>query len=216
MSGRGRILALRALHAQDRLRLRLLRARHPGLSVDPAASACLAHGRFQLAPGARVHFAAGVVTERLAGALQVSAEAGAEISVGEGTWLRTELGPVQLVAFAGARLRIGPESLLNGCHLSAKAELRLGRRAFVGPGTRIFDADQHDLDAERPEQRAPVRLGDHVWVASDVTVLRGVEIGDHSVIGARSVVSSDIPPHTLAYGVPARPRGIVGDRSRAR
>ena len=44
--------------------------------------------------------------------------------------------------------------------------------------------------------------------------LRGVRIGSHVVVGARSVVTRDIPDHTLVHGVPARPRGPVGDRSR--
>ena len=79
----------------------------------------------------------------------------------------------------------------------------------MGPGSRVFDADQHDLDAEHPEVMAPVTIGDYAWVASDVTVLRGVTIGEHAVIGARSLVTRDVPPHTLAFGSPAtraRPR----------
>jgi acetyltransferase-like isoleucine patch superfamily enzyme len=87
---------------------------------------------------------------------------------------------------------------------------------MVGPGSRIYDADQHDLDDERPEVVAPVRIGELAWVASDVTVMRGVTIGAHAIVGARSLVTSDVPPHTLAYGSPAVPRGAVGDRSRAR
>jgi acetyltransferase-like isoleucine patch superfamily enzyme len=47
-------------------------------------------------------------------------------------------------------------------------------------------------------------------------VLKGVTIGEHSVVGTRSLVLSDVPPHTLAFGVPAEPRGAVGDRSQAR
>jgi maltose O-acetyltransferase len=86
----------------------------------------------------------------------------------------------------------------------------------VGPGTRVFDSDQHDIDAERTERIAPVSIGDHVWIAGDATVLRGVTIGEHAVIGTRSLVTRDVPPHTLAYGEPAEPRGAVGDRSRAR
>ena len=56
-------------------------------------------------------------------------------------------------------------------------------------------------------------IGDHVWISSDVTVLRGVQIGSHVVIGARSLVNRDVPDHSLAYGFPARVRGPVGDRS---
>jgi maltose O-acetyltransferase len=123
---------------------------------------------------------------------------------------------VYVVAFEGARIHIGPGCFLNAAYLSAKREVRLGRHTNIGLGSRVFDSDQHDLDADRSEVTAPVRIGDFVWVASEVTVLRGVTIGDHSVVGTRSLVTRDIPPHTLAFGVPAQPRGSVGDRSGAR
>ena len=208
--------ALRAIQALDRMRLAWLRARHPGLELDPRASSNLAHARYALAPGARLQIAAGVVTERLRGRLHFDLGPGARVEIGEDTWLRTELGEVHLIAFAGAPIRIGPEGFLNGCHLSAKRELVLGRRTWVGPGSRIFDSDQHDLDAQRPERTERVAIGDHVWIASDVTVLRGVTIGAHAVVGSRSLVTNDVPPHGLAFGVPARVRGVVGDRSKTR
>jgi hypothetical protein len=211
-----RRLTLRAISRADRLRLAWLRGMHPGLEVAAGASSNLAVARYCLAPGARLRLAAGVVTERRSGALSFLLEEDARIEVEEGAWLRTELAPITLVAFRGARLRVGPEAFLNGCHLSAKREITLGRRVFVGPGSRVFDADQHDLDAERAERVEPVRFEDHVWVASDVTVLRGVTLGAHAVVGARSLVTADVPPHTLAFGVPARPRGAVGDRSAVR
>jgi maltose O-acetyltransferase len=210
------VLWMRAVQLRDRLWLRWLRVLHPGLDIHPEAGTALAVARYSVAPGARVRIARGVVTERLRGALHVYAEPGAEIEIGEGTWLRTEMGEIHLAAFAGARLVVGPEGLLNGCHVSAKREVILGRRVWVGMGSRIFDADQHDLDSEHPEVREPVRVGDCVWIASDVTLLRGVSIGEHSVIGARSLVTDDVPPHTLAFGQPARARGRVGDRSRTR
>jgi len=207
---------LRVIHAADLLRLRWVCWLHPGLEVDPAASSNLAVARYVLAPGARLRIGPGVVCERRPGALSFLLEAGAQVEVGRGTWLRSELGPVTLAVFEGARLEIGSESFLNGCHVSAKKEVTLGHRAWVGPGSRIFDSDQHDFDADRPERLDPVRVGDCVWIASDVTVLRGVTIGAHSVVGARSVVTRDVPPHTLAFGAPATPRGKVGDRSTVR
>ena len=210
------VLALRGLQTLDRMRLAWLRARHPGLEIDRAASTNLAHARYTLAAGARLVIAAGVVTERLRGRLHFELGPGARVEVGPGTWLRTEVGEVHVVAFAGARIEIGPDCFLNGCHLSAKREMTLGRRAWVGPGSRVFDADQHDLDAARAERIEPVRIGDHVWIASDVTVLRGVAIGSHAIVGTRSLVTSDVPAHGLAFGVPARVRGVVGDRSQAR
>lgn len=106
--------------------------------------------------------------------------------------------------------------LLSRLQLRWQRELVTGHRTWIGPGTRVFDSDQHDFDAERPEVSEPVRLGDCVWVASDVTILRGVTIGDHCIIGTRSLVTSDVPDHTLAFGQPARPRATVGDRTQTR
>lgn len=208
--------ALHLVQAWDRLRLARLCRRHGGLEIDPDASSNLACARFALAPGARLRIGAGVVTERLSGRLHFHLDAGAVVEIGENTWLRTELGEVHVVAFAGARMRLGPECFLNAAHVSAKREVLLGRRVWVGPGSRIFDSDQHDYDNERPERSEPVQIDDYVWISSDCTVLRGVHIGAHSVVGARSLVTRDAPPRTLLVGAPAEPRGVVGDRSRTR
>jgi len=215
-----RAAALRALLRLHRLRslarLRLLCWLQPGIELDAEASPNLAGARFQVAPGGRLRIARGVVTEHRPGALSFQVAEGAELEVGEGVWLRTEIGPIHLAAHEGARLRIGPESVLSGCQLSATRSIVLGRRAWVGPGSRVFDSDPHDLDAEHPRSSAPVEIGDYVWVAADCTVLKGVRIGAHAVIGTRSLVTEDVPPHTLAFGQPAAARGTVGDRSEAR
>jgi maltose O-acetyltransferase len=216
MRRRAFVLLLKALWAFDRARLLLRMARNPGLEVHPDASSNFAAARFSLAPGARLRIGAGATTERRKGALQFVLGGEASVEVGEGVWLRTESGPVNVFAFDGARVDIGPRAFINAAYLSAKRELRIGRASNVGLFSRVFDSDQHDFDGDRPEVTDPVHIGDFVWVAADVTVLRGVTIGDHSVVGTRSLVSRDIPPHTLAFGVPAVARGSVGDRSRAR
>ena len=216
MRRRAFVLLLKALQAFDRTRLRLRMARHPGLEVHPDASSNFAAARFSLAPGARLRIGAGATTERRKGALQFVLGSGATVDVGERVWLRTESGPLCIFAFDGARVVLGPDAFLNGAYVSAKQEVRFGRSANLGLFSRIFDSDQHDFDDQRMEITQPVRLGDFVWVASDVTILRGVTIGEHSVVGTRSLVTRDIPPHTLAFGVPAKPHGSVGDRSGAR
>jgi carbonic anhydrase/acetyltransferase-like protein (isoleucine patch superfamily) len=204
------------IQSWDRLRRARLCALHPGLVFERGASTNLAAGRYALEPGARVVFGAGVHADRTPGGLVVIAGRDARIEIGTGTWLRGETEPVRLVAFAGAELVLGPDSFLNGCHLSAKRSVRLGRRAWVGLGSRVFDSDQHDFDSEHPEVIAPVEIGDYAWVAADVTVLKGVRIGSHCVVGTRSLVTRDVPDHSLAFGTPAEVRGKVGDRSRAR
>ncbi len=207
---------MRRIARRDRRELSRLVRQHPGLSIHPDASSALAVARFQLGAGAQLEIGAGVVTERTPDALRFLLEPGARVTIGPGTWLRTDLGPVVIAVFEGAELTLGPEAFLNGAHVSCKSRVTLGHRAWLGPGTRLFDADQHDFDAETPERMAPVTIGDHVWVASDCTVLKGVTIGDHAVVGARSVVTKDVPPHRVALGAPATLRGEVGDRSNTR
>jgi acetyltransferase-like isoleucine patch superfamily enzyme len=207
---------LRTVARWDRLRLHWLRWLHPGLEIHPTASSNFAVARYVLAPGARLSIGPGVATERLPGALHFELGPGAEVVIGERAWLRTELGPIHLIAFENGRIELEREAFLNGCHLSAKSSVVLRWRAWVGPGTRVFDSDQHDFDDSHPERTAPVEIGECAWVASDVTVLRGVTIGAHAVVGARSLVTRDVPPHTLVYGTPAAPHGTVGDRSRTR
>jgi acetyltransferase-like isoleucine patch superfamily enzyme len=198
------------------MRLAALSWLHPGLRVDASATPGFGVARFNLAPSARLTIGPGAATEYRPGALNVVIFDGGEIELCAGAWLRTEVAPVTLVAFAGARLVVGPDVMLNGCTVSAKRSVTIARRAAIGPGTRIYDSDQHDLDDERKEQIAPVAIGEFVWIAADVTVMRGVAIGAHAVVGARSVVTRDVPAHALAFGVPARVHGSVGDRTNAR
>jgi len=206
---------MRAIQAWDRRRLARLRRDHAGVRISPGASTNLAVACWELEPGARVVVEAGVVSERTPGALRIHVEEGGELVVGADTWLRTEVGPIQLVVHRGARIELGREVWLNACSLSAKGEIVLDQGASVGPGSRVYDSDQHDFDADHPEQTAAVRIGAYTWVTSSVTVLKGVTIGAHCVVGAHSLVNRDIPDHRLAFGVPARVRGEVGDRTNA-
>ena len=144
--------------------------------------------------------------------MHFSVAEGASVEIGADTWLRSDVAPVLIFAFPGARIRIGSEGFINGCHLSAKLELDIGHRVWIGFGSRVIDSDQHALDEDTPERAAAIRIRDHCWIAADCTVLRGVEIGEQSVIGTRSLVTRSLPPHSLAHGHPARAAGTIGDR----
>lgn len=205
---------LKSIQAFDRWRLRERRRRNPGLELAPDASTNFASSHFAIAPGGRLSIGPRVYTERLSRGVHISVAEGASVEIGADTWLRSDLAPVLIFAFPGARITIGREGFLNGCHLSAKSGLAIGDRVWIGPGTRVFDADQHDRDAERKERIESVAIEDHCWISSDVTILRGVRIGEQSVVGARSLVTKSIPPHTLAAGSPAVATGKIGDRTR--
>ncbi len=206
------VAVLHLIQKWDRFRLSQLARRHPGLDIHPSASSNLASAQFKLASDARLHIAAGVVTERQPAGVRFDIREGAEVIIEEGTWLSSELGPVHIRAFPGARIRIGPECDLSACMLTAKVEIHIGRRVMIGMGSRIFDSDQHPVDATHPEVTTPVSIDDYSWLAADVTILRGVTIGAHSIVSARSVVRTEVAPHTVVAGNPAKVYAKIGDR----
>jgi maltose O-acetyltransferase len=71
----------------------------------------------------------------------------------------------------------------------------------------MLDNGYHRVEPERRLERPPsqpIAIGENVWIGARVIVLPGVTIGADSCIGAGSVVTTDVPPRTLAAGVPAR------------
>lgn len=161
-------------------------------------------------------FDEGCIIERAGMGVHFWVEGGAEVHFGPRSWLR---GRYQANVFSltpEARVEIGADSLLTGVTVSVKKGLKTGVHFLGGYGVRILDSDFHDMDDSHSEVTAPITIGDYVWIPSDVTILKGVTIGDHCVIGAGSIVTHDIPPHTLAVGRPAKPIKTIGDRSKTR
>lgn len=205
---------LRAIYRFDRLRFALWRRRFDGrLEVGAHASPNLRFTDLRIEPGARVEVGAGYATERRR-ANHVWVQQGGVLALGRRVWLRTECGPNYVTVAEGARVELGARCLINGAMLHANVGIRLGDDSMMGFGSRILDSDFHNLDVHTPERSSPVTIGERVWIASDVTVLQGVTIGDDVVIGARSVVTHDIPPGVLAIGHPARPVRAIGPRAR--
>jgi len=196
---------LRAIHALDRLRFRWFCRRFgPALSVAESASPNLRFARMRIEPGGHIEIGARLATERQPGN-HFWVQAGGALSIGDDVWLRTEHAENRLTVFPGARIRIGDRALLNGTMLHAKSAIEIGEDSMLGFGSRVFDSDLHPLDVSTPEQTRPVQIGARVWIASDVTILRGVHIGDDVAVGAHSVVTRDLPSRVLAVGAPAKP-----------
>jgi acetyltransferase-like isoleucine patch superfamily enzyme len=100
---------------------------------------------------------------------------------------------------------MGPGSFLNdGVNICAARSIRIGAHAKIGDMTYIYDTDFHQLSPDNPIRVMPVSIGDNVWIGAMSMILPGAVIGDHSVIGAGSIVTGAIPARSLAVGAPAR------------
>jgi maltose O-acetyltransferase len=108
----------------------------------------------------------------------------------------------------GSVISIGDNTFFsNNVSIVARKHIQIGLSCLIGDNVSIVDADFHEVNPERRRESghvAPVYIGDNVWLGSRVMVLKGVSIGDHSVIAAGAIVTSDIPPRSLAAGIPAR------------
>ena len=96
-------------------------------------------------------------------------------------------------------------------------DIFVGDNVMFGPNVIIATAG-HPVDPPLREKVAqfniPVRIGKNVWIGAGALVLPGVTIGDHSVIGAGSVVTKDIPPNVVAVGNPCRVLREINDRDK--
>jgi acetyltransferase-like isoleucine patch superfamily enzyme len=110
-----------------------------------------------------------------------------------------------------AKVRIGEGTFLNIAVMVAALELvEIGSHCMLANGCFVTDANHRFDDPDRPvpwqgfDTKGPTRIGDNVWLGANVVVTSGVTIGERCVIGANSVVTQDIPPYSVAAGVPAK------------
>lgn len=109
----------------------------------------------------------------------------------------------------GMRLVIGDRTFINADFLViGGGQVTIGADCLIGPRCGIYTPN-HAQDIARRldgwELPEPVAIGDNVWLGGSVTVTPGVTIGDHSIVGAGSVVTKDIPSGVVAVGNPCRP-----------
>jgi acetyltransferase-like isoleucine patch superfamily enzyme len=145
---------------------------------------------------------------RLSGRPRVVVGRGARLMVADRVQLYSTIATLELVAEDHATLEIGPRSLVNfGTSIVAMERVVIGADCHIGPHCMIMDTSFHELDPDRRLERPrplPVVIGDNVWLGARTIVLPGVTIGRDAAIGAGSIVTHDVPPRTLAAGVPAR------------
>lgn len=92
--------------------------------------------------------------------------------------------------------------------LVANDKIEIGSNTAIAYGVTIITSanpDPHNLLFKKyGRTHSPVIIGNNCWICANVTILQGVSIGECCVVGAGAVVTEDIPPYSLAVGIPAK------------
>lgn len=107
-----------------------------------------------------------------------------------------------LIIGHGGQVRIGDGCFFNNyCTVASICSVEIGHHTIFGENVKIYDHNHRFSDPSLPIKRqgytsAPVKIGNHCWIASNVVILKGVTIGDHCVVGAGCIVYRDVSPGT--------------------
>lgn len=107
-----------------------------------------------------------------------------------------------------SNIKIGHNVGISGATISGK-DITIGNNVLIGSGVLITDSDAHPIHPKLREfgkyiKTKPIKIEDDVFIGARSIILKGVTIGQGSVIGAGSVVVKDIPPMSIASGNPAK------------
>ena len=104
-------------------------------------------------------------------------------------------------------LSIGDETGISNTAITCATKVEIGKQCLIGSGCKIYDTDFHVLPIRGKEMKiksAPIIIEDRVFIGAGSTILKGVRIGENSVVGAGSVVAKDIPANEVWAGNPAK------------
>ena len=118
---------------------------------------------------------------------------GADIEVFKGATLK----------ICGVGVRESTNANIN-CTIICAERIEIGKDVAIGRNVTIRDNNgNHYLNRRGYRTSSPVVIGDKAWLCENCTIMAGVRIGEGAIVGARSLVASDVPAHTLVSGNPA-------------
>jgi len=103
-----------------------------------------------------------------------------------------------------ATLELGSGYIGNNLSVNCFNNIKIGHDVAISESVAIRDSDNHRISYSGYEPDQPVEIGDHVWIGTRATILKGVKVGDGSIVAAGAVVVRDVPANCLVGGVPAR------------
>lgn len=111
-----------------------------------------------------------------------------------------------------AIIRIGDRTTIGYYgFIFASERIEIGDDCLIAPFVYLVDSDHQIARGTKinlqPNETAPIKIGNDVWIASNVTVLKGVKISDGVIVAANSLVNESIPPYEIWAGTPARKIG---------
>jgi maltose O-acetyltransferase len=123
-------------------------------------------------------------------------------------WKGADIGRLVIVGQARiqgpyAGLSIGDETSLGRCEIALHDRVTIGRRVVINDGACILTASHSLSDSSWRHKKAPIRICDYAWIATNAIVLPGVTIGRGAVVGAGAVVRNDVPEYAVVTGNPA-------------
>lgn len=103
-----------------------------------------------------------------------------------------------------AKLILGSGYINHNLNLSCFEKIEIGEGVAISENVTIRDSDDHEVVGNTKPITQSIKIGNHVWIGMNATILKGVTIGDGAIIAAGAVVNKDIPANSLAGGVPAK------------
>lgn len=127
-----------------------------------------------------------------------------KLVAGRNLILRSITVPIEISGDNNAEIIIGDDVFINsGVIIAAKKKISIGNDTIIGDQVMIYDTDWHGIDNEEI-MSYPVEIGNHVWIGARAIILKGVKIGDNSIVGAGSVVTKNVDDNTIVAGNPAK------------
>ena len=108
-----------------------------------------------------------------------------------------------IILFKNAKLILGSGFFNSNVKIRCHEKIEIGNNVAISHDVTIMDSDAHTGLWDGYIKTKPIKIGNHVWIGTRVTILKGVTIGDNAIIAAGSVVTKDVPSNTIVAGIPA-------------